>query len=200
MYDTTKLKHLASRFGAFVDSRQILIYMLIPDWVNSLCDAGSLFRIHQSWPGLPEVRCFFASESVRNLILGRTTNQQEAKRAYELRAEIDWFIDGRTFILRPDGAEGTRAWMARLYPSSDEIWEIRSMKPRPSIRIFGSIVALDMFVALTWAKRSGLRGRESEEWKTAITEYKRERANYFGTDQPISGSYPDAYLSNVRLI
>lgn len=177
--------------------------MLIPDWVNRLCDAGNLIRIHQSWPGLPEVRCFFASESVRNLILGQTTSQQEkqeANRAHELRAEIDWFIDGRTFILRPDGERGTKAWMARLYPPGDEIWEIRSMKPRPSLRIFGSIVALDVFVALTWAKRSGLRGRESEEWKAAIAEYKRERTNYFGTSQPVSGSYPNAYLSNVRLI
>ena len=174
--------------------------MLIPDWIDGLCDARILFRIRQSWPGLPEGRGFYATEIVKNLILGQTTNPQDSKRAYELRAEIDWFIDGRTISLRSDGEGGTNAWMARLDPSGDEVWEIRSMKPRPSLRIFGSIVALDVFVALTWSKRADLHKRESEQWETAIAEFKAERSNCFGSARPISGSYPDAYLSNVRLI
>jgi hypothetical protein len=174
--------------------------MLIPDWVNHLCEQGRLFRISQSWPGLPEARCFIASEPVKNLILGHASNRQEESRAYELRAEIDSFIDGQTIYLRPEGETGTRAWMARLDPASDEVWEIRSLKPRPSLRVFGSIVALDVFVALTWAKRTDLHGRESEEWETAITEFREERNNYFGTAIALTGSYPDAYLSNARLI
>ena len=105
--------------------------MLIPDWIIRLCDEERLFQIHQSWPGLPESRRLFASEAVKNLILGRAANKQEAERAYALRAEIDWFIDGKIIYLRPEGEDGTAALMARLNPSIDEIWEIRSLKPRP---------------------------------------------------------------------
>ena len=120
-------------------------------------------------------------------------------RAYGLRAEIDWFIDGGRIFVRPDFTDGD-GWMARLEPPGDEVWELRSLKPKPSLRVFGSIVRRDMFVALTWALRKDLGFKISEEWKEAVKQFKAEWQSYFGTLEPMTGSYPDDYLSKAKLI
>ena len=75
-----------------------------------------------------------------------------------------------------------------------------SVDPKPSIRLFGSFVDKNRFVVLTWAWRKELGGRYAKEWRAAIQELREEWETYFGTDRPISGSYPDAYLSNARVI
>jgi hypothetical protein len=175
--------------------------MSIQGQINSLRSAGTLHLIPQSWPGLPIRRVFLASESVRSLILGPAWNdQKEEDRAYGLRAEIDWFIDGHTIYVRPESEDGTKALFARLNPSADEVWTLRSLKPKPSLRVFGTFADRDVFVALHWAKRTDLGAGDSEEWADAIGQFKTEWHNCFFPFNPLHGSYPDAYLSNAKLI
>ncbi len=145
-------------------------------------------------------RPFYASETVRALILGPWNDHREEERAYDLRAEIDWFIDGKTIYVRPDSEEGTKAIFARLDPYADEVWTFRSLKPRPSLRIFGTFVEKNVFIALNWARRSDLGPRKSEEWIDAIGQFKIGWQNYFPSFDPLHGSYPDDYLSHARLI
>jgi hypothetical protein len=90
--------------------------------------------------------------------------------------------------------------MARLNPPSEEVWEIRSLKPKPSLRIFGAFGQRDIFIALIWAKRTALGAAESEPWKEIIKQFKQEWRNYFNEFLPLAGSYPDDYISNARLI
>ena len=79
--------------------------MFIEERINSLRASGRLFLIPQSWPGLPIERLFYASDSVKTLILGPWNDHNEEKRAYELRAEIDRFIDGKTIFVRAESEE-----------------------------------------------------------------------------------------------
>ena len=117
-----------------------------------------------------------------------------------LQADLDYFMDGHRIDLRPLESKDRFAYMALLEPSSNEVWEIRSIDPRPSIRLFGSFVSKDHFVALTWAWRKELGGRYAKEWRAAIQEFKEEWQGYFGNLLPLSGSYPDGYLTNARVI
>lgn len=142
----------------------------------------------------------YASKPVGDLITGPWSDQQEEKRAFELRAEIDWFIDGKRLFLRPDYDIGTSAWLARLNPPGEEVWEIRSLKPKPSLRILGTFAQPDVFVALIWAKRTSLGAADSEQWKNVIDQFKQEWQNYFSELRPFSGNYPDDYISNAKLI
>jgi hypothetical protein len=175
--------------------------MSIQVQINRLRAAGTLHLIPQSWPGLPRRRVFLACETVKTLVLGPLWHdKKEEERAYELRAEIDWFIDGNTIYVRPESEDGTKAMFARLDPSTDEVWTLRSLKPKPSLRIFGTFAERDVFVALHWAKRSDLGARDSEEWTDAIGQFKTEWRNCFFPLNPLQGSYPDAYLSNAKLI
>jgi hypothetical protein len=174
--------------------------MLIQAKIKSLCDAGILSLIPQSWPGLPKMRAMYASKLIGDLIMGPWSDQQEEKRAFELRAEIDWFIDGKRLFLRPDHEVGTSAWLARLDPPSEEVWEIRSIKPKPSLCILGTFAQRDVFVALIWAKRTSLGAGDSKEWEELIEQFKQEWHNYFSEFSPFTGHYPDDYISNAKLI
>jgi hypothetical protein len=177
--------------------------MSINDRIDELCASGKLIRVLQSWAGLPERRTFYASQSVSDLILGMSGGKGQSfkNRAYELRAEIDHFIDGKLITARPDNEMNKRGWLARLEPTPNEIWEIRSLTPKPSIRILGSIAKKNVFVGLTWAWRKDLGAKESPEWEETIDIFKAEWLLRFGTLRPMSsGDYPHDYLTNIRLV
>src|SRR5260370_41347186 len=103
------------------------------------------------------------------------------------------------------------AYMARLHPAADEVWEIRD-RFSPSIRVFGCFAEPDIFVALTWqwrsvlgaiearAKRSKGRSRAKRGWpriwpierRACLAEWRREFPSY----SPFSGSIPNEYLTS----
>jgi hypothetical protein len=177
--------------------------MSIQEWANRLCADGTLFRIVPYWPGLQRRREFYATDIVNRLLVGPWVDQQEEERANELRYQVDRFLDGERIWVRPDCDDGTDASFARLKPPADEVWEMRSLKPKPSLRIFGRFIARDRFVAMNWAKRIDLGAATSQEWVDAIQLFHAQWQRYFATCPPHSpqaGSFPNGYLSNARLI
>jgi hypothetical protein len=174
--------------------------MSLVDEVNKLCGAGHLYQVPQSGFQLPQRRTIYGSGLIRTLLSGIGADQDQRLRVLELQADFDYFIDGHKVNLRSLRSVEESAFMALLEPPSYEVWEIRSIDPAPSIRVFGSFVQLNTFVALTWAWRNELGAKYSSEWRAAIQEFKEEWELYFGTIRPISGRYPDAYLTNFRII
>ena len=67
----------------------------------------------------------------------RLNSLRERIRAAELQADLDYFIDGKRMNLRPLMSVEEYAQMALLEPPHAEVWEIRSVDPKPAIRIFG---------------------------------------------------------------
>jgi hypothetical protein len=171
--------------------------MSIQDEINRLVQEGSLFRLDQSMPGLAARRTIFASIGVRALAIGPWGNVEERVRGRELQADFDHFIDGNKLNLRSQNSFEETAFMARLAPPSDEVWEIRSIDPKPSLRVFGSFVERDIFVALTWARRKDLGGRRDPRWKVAISNFKEAWERNFNSYKPMSGHYPNEYLTNT---
>jgi hypothetical protein len=190
---------------AEVDTSNSLTYM--STWNEVKSPTGqTLYRVPQSFPGLPEKRTIYCSAFVRNLATGVNADTEGKIRGRELRADFDYFIDGRKIYLRPLFSRDEPAHMALLEPPDIEVWEIRSIDPSPSLRVFGSFTRKDVFVALTWAARRDLGGQFSKEWRAAIQEFREEWEVYFGTIRPLAGSYDDVnhyehiYLSNARVI
>ena len=178
-----------------------MTYMSIIEAVNALLADGRLYRVPQSLPeGLPQIRVIYASGLIRTLLSGIGLNTRGKIRVGELQADLDYFMDGRRLDLRPLGNIREYAYMAVLEPVHNDIWEIRSIDPKPSIRLFGSFVKRNQFVVFTWAWRKELGGRYAKEWRAVIQEFKEEWQAYFGALRPLSGSYPDAYLTNARVI
>jgi len=74
------------------------------------------------------------------------------KRVAELRADLEVFVEGR--IIDPK-------YLFLLYPAADCVWEIRSVRSNPSIRVLGLFAKRDIFVATNFAFREDLGGWQS---------------------------------------
>ncbi|CAN7732787.1 hypothetical protein LJR220_001888 [Bradyrhizobium sp. LjRoot220] len=73
-----------------------------------------------------------------------------------LQADLEQFAEGRTIDPK---------YLFLLYPATEGVWEIRSLRPDPSIRVLGFFAKRDVFIATNLALRENLGGWESREWK-----------------------------------
>jgi hypothetical protein len=87
------------------------------------------------------------------------------------------------------------AYLARLSPRADEVWEIRSRDPTPAIRVFGRFAICDTFIAFNWGYRKDLGGLGSKEFRFEINRAKSEWKKIFPTYQPVSGADIHDYVS-----
>jgi hypothetical protein len=171
--------------------------MSIRDEINMHLGAGRLLQLHLFVPELPERRTIYLTPNLMALLHGPWAEERWERRWYRARQQLDDFIDGlprdRIFV-RSAPRKKSSAFMSRLDPDSDEIWEIRVRDPKPGIRIFGSFLSQDVFVALTAAPHECLRN--DQDWDALIVQYKGEWTRHF-TTQPFSGAYPHDYISNA---
>lgn len=141
------------------------------------------------------VRPMFVSPEIRNLVFGPWDDPNWADRCGLLRADFDRFITGGRIAIAARPYQARSAYMAQLDQPRDEVWEIRSRDPEPSIRVFGRFALTNWFVALTWSKRADLKGPESREWRDAIEACKAEWRKLFPTYNPRMGDHVHDYIS-----
>src|ERR1019366_4943626 len=100
------------------------------------------------FPGLPARRTLYISEKVRQFITSTAQGMDIKMRERWLtaRAVLESFVDGRWITIK--SKPKSRAEMGILCPHDDGIWEIRDVRPRPSVRILGSFTEKDVFIAL----------------------------------------------------
>lgn len=166
--------------------------------VDRICESSGN-QLHRAvFPGLPPRRTLYISEKVRLLITGQATGMDPKMVARWLtaRAVFESFVDGKWMTVK--SKPKSRAQLAILYPHEDEIWEIRDVKPRPSLRVLGSFILRDVFVALAPYERAQLGEKGSMEWANALRDYKAQWIQLFDGHRPMSGSFPDDYLSLAR--
>jgi hypothetical protein len=177
--------------------------MSLQDEVNNHVSTGVLVRVPQSFslPGVPEKRIIYVPPPLMALLDGPWTGDIKwEKRWSRARQQIDEFIDGllrdRIFVRSAPRKKST-SFMSLLDPEDDEIWEIRCRDPKPGLRIFGSFINRDAFVALTAVPHECLSSEE--DWNRTIQQYKEEWNRYF-TSPAFSGAYPDAYLTRAVVL
>jgi hypothetical protein len=138
----------------------------------------------------------YISPELLSLLEGPWADVAQEIRANKLRADLDYFIEGGNIAIGQDPYKKKRtAYMVRLDPAYDEVWQIRSRDPKPGIRVFGRFADRDVFVALTWSERTPLGGPGNLAWIEAINLCKSEWRKLFPAYQPISGSDYNDYLS-----
>ena len=86
-----------------------------------------------------------------------------------LRADFDTFITGGLITVSEDPLQAGSAFLARLDPIEDEIWDLRS-RSRPGIRVFGCFSETDTFIALHLDFRKNLGNRTSKNGATQLEE------------------------------
>jgi hypothetical protein len=178
----------------------VLTYMSLRSEINTHVGVGRLTQLHLFVPELPEKREIYITPTLNVLLHGPWGNASWEKRWYRARQQLDDFIDGllmdRIFV-RSASRKKSSAFMSRLDPDSDEIWEIRVRDPKPGLRIFGSFICQDTFVALTSAPHECLNNED--DWNRTIQEYKGEWTRHFSSTA-FRGSYPNDYLTNAFVL
>ena len=143
-----------------------------------------LFPVAPRAAGAAPRRALLASEEVWEKLAADGADDAMEARMGTLQADLEVFVEGQT--LGPK-------YLFLLYPASDGVWEIRSVRDDPSIRVLGLFADRDVFVATTLALREDLGGWQSREWK-AIKRIARARWNV------LFHTYPPIITTNVHAV
>jgi hypothetical protein len=183
------------------DTSWSLTYMSIQDEINAHLSSERLVRLAQSFPGLAERRKVYTIPEISSLLRGPWSDTTWERRWSRAVQQIDEFIDGLysdpRITVRSAPRKKSTCFMSRLDPDSAEVWEIRCRDPKPGLRIFGSFVTKDEFVALMALPHECLNN--DDDWNALIAQYKGEWDRHF-TTQPFSGAYPHEYISNAVIL
>jgi hypothetical protein len=142
--------------------------MSIHDEILDRMQRGMLFPVLPKARGSTIRRAMLVSERLNAVLTSPEGNQEWERRVAELQADLEVFVEARTIDPK---------YLFFLYPPRDAVWEIRSARNNPSIRVLGLFAWKDVFVATHHALREALGGWESREWKrekrTARAEWRR---------------------------
>jgi hypothetical protein len=102
------------------------------------------------------LRAMFVSESLWTALNASYDDEDMEERMGRLQADLEFFASS---------PEIDPKYLFHLYPARDAVWEIRSVRDAPSIRVLGLFAEQDVFIATTFALRADLGGWQSREWK-----------------------------------
>jgi len=155
--------------------------MSIDDEIKDKCRRGMLYPLVPLVPGATIRRAMFVSERLWSELNSPEGDIEWEERIGYLRADLENCVIAR---------EIEPKYLFLLYPAHDCVWEIRSRKPSPSIRVLGLFAKRDGLVATNHKLRSELGGWQSRQWK----EVKRAAAAIW---RWLFGSYLPIETTNV---
>lgn len=167
--------------------------MSIRDEIRARWDEQRLVLVKPLMAGSPEVRLIYVTPELYEAIKLPHPDKTEATRRGRLQADFERFITGR--LITVGGRNHRQAYMKCLEPERDEVWEIRSIDPRPSLRVFGSFAEANVFIAMHMGRRDELGGFNSPEFKAAIRYTKTCWRQLFNTWPPLTGSKLNEYIT-----
>lgn len=182
-----------------LQENQLLTYMSIQREIDKCIADGRLYRLPSLVTGDETVRTMYVSTEVLGAVTPPFAEDRDGQRLSELRQTLDSFLEGGEFSVAKDPySKPSDAMLARVDPPELEIWDIRSVAPIPGIRVFGSFLELDTFVALTWDYRENLD--EPSAWDAEILRCAEEWKLRFGNMTPLKGASLDEYLTNYYAV
>lgn len=149
---------------------------------------GDLFLLQPLAPGATSKRRLYVPPELWLPLNGVDLTGEEIKWFASLRADLEVFVTG---------ARIDRGYLKRLWRPSDGVWEIRSVRPRPQIRVLGAIPLKDWFVATNFANRDDLGDWGSREWRDVKVRSKAIRQTICLSYSMLSGSSINDYVSNA---
>jgi hypothetical protein len=169
-----------------------------PEEIKYLCDAGRLVRFRCPLAIPKERRDIYVSKSIEALLIDSWISKQQEFRWGYVLSDLCVFVRDPWISIADDSRRAENAYMARLQPDQDEVWDIRCRDPNPGIRLLGRFAGKNVFIALTWEERLPLSKFESAEWKAAISRCTTQW-NLFFWSEPLRGTFPDDYLDGADL-
>jgi hypothetical protein len=138
-------------------------------------------------------RVIYLVKDVFDQIMGPWPDPSIATCMGILRADLDRFLENGRIIV---GHRRSRhAYMKRLDPGRDEVWEIRSRDPEPELRVFGRFAETDVFIGTACLSRDYLGKDGSRQWRDEIVRCIADWRNLFPSLPPLSKRPLNEYIS-----
>jgi hypothetical protein len=134
-----------------------------------------LFPVVPRAAGTSPRRAMFVSEALWTFLQTEHSDEMEERVGF-LQADLEVFASGER--IHPK-------YLFLLYPAREAVWEIRSTRPNPSIRVLGRFADKNMFIATNFSLRDQLGGWQSREWRNVKVASRTVWANLFHTYKPI---------------
>ena len=138
-----------------------------------------LFPLLPKAAGATPRRAMFLSSELWDLLRFEHQDPDMEVRLGHLQADLEFFVTSATIDPK---------YLFHLYPACDAVWEIRSVRPDPSIRVLGLFATRDLFIATNHALRADLGGWQSRDWKTVKRMARAKWTQMFHPYQPTIGT------------
>lgn len=153
--------------------------MSIEDLIEDRVDRGMLFQLVPKAAGSSPRRVMFICERLHQLLATEHQDQAMEERLGILQADLEVFVEGQPIDPK---------YLFLLYPARDAVWEIRSIRADPSIRVLGRFALKDVFIATNMELRERLGGWQSRAWKTVKRAACAAWGILFHTYQPMASA------------
>ncbi len=150
--------------------------MSIEDEIIDRATRGMIFPLIPQAAGATIRRAMFIAESLWNELNSPEGDPEWEERIGKLRADLEVFVVEASI---------TPKYLFLLYPAADAVWEIRSARDDPSLRVLGLFPIRDTLVSTDYERRERLGGWQSREWKTIKRRARAMWRKLFPTYNPI---------------
>jgi len=168
-----------------------------------------LFKLDFLIPGPPELRIVLMSPEINALVAPPWPENEIGERCARLRGELENILAGKPLVVCWTPRKGREHHqIGRLEPIEDNLFDIRSVDPKPGLRIPFHFAEKDVLVAhlcsprsasVRWLQRVPLLGARSKAWRNAIRDAKSQWSILFPNFEPHAGNHINDYLSNAVL-
>ena len=153
--------------------------MSIDALIHAAVKEKRLFPLLPRAAGEAPHRAMFLSENLWELLNTSWDDPAMETRLGILEADLELFVQGSAIDPK---------YLFLLYPLREGVWEIRSVREDPSIRVLGLFVRKDVFFAANYALREDLGGWDSREWRQVKRIARTEWTRVFHAYQPMISS------------
>lgn len=162
--------------------------MSIPSHIGEALNAHRLIRFKPRllWVQTPRVFLMtptFAAQLFEGL---SSTGLRSIERWERLEADISFFVEGGLV---------NRSLLKQLDPKKFEHWNLRSVRPRPSMRVFGRFGISDLFIATHVVERPTLGEKWSLNWEMQKLVCEDHWRDALGKFPPFRGATYQDYIT-----
>lgn len=153
--------------------------MSIDAEINDCIQRQMLHVLLPKAPGAVAKRALLLTEGLWEILNSTQGDDEWEQRVAELRADLEVFAEGLPIDPK---------YLFLLYPAANCVWEIRSVRSAPSIRVLGFFAKRDVFIATNYARREELGGWQSRDWKRVKRDAQAKWRWLFKTYPPLGGT------------
>lgn len=150
--------------------------MSIEDEILDRVDRRMLFPLRPKARGASTRRALFVAEGLWSALNSPEEDAEWEERIGRLRADLEVFVTEEEIAPK---------YLFLLYPASDAVWEIRSVRDNPSLRVLGLFAVTDVLVSTNYARRDELGGWQDRGWKTIKRAARAVWRQLFATYNPV---------------